>query len=148
MDASNLASFYDSHIDEIFCVKQIGLESAMTLKKYLNFTKMSSDSNFTVASWFLGNVLVKSYFNTQCLPPSECNEIYGCLLREDMGEWNMIKLLIKIVKRPSKNIPTLSSFYILMTVAFIEGKNRKSSSPKIFYSFFHNDSLQTSVCMH
>ena len=33
-DASNLASFYGSHIDEIVCVKQIGLESAMTLKKY------------------------------------------------------------------------------------------------------------------
>ena len=33
-DVSNLASFYGSHIDEIVCVKQIGLGSAMTLKKY------------------------------------------------------------------------------------------------------------------
>ena len=47
-----------------------------------------------------------------------------------MGEWNMMKLLIKIVKRPSSNI---SSFYILIlkTVASIEGKKRKSSSPKL-----------------
>ena len=30
---------------------------------------MSSDFNFTVKSWFLGNVRVKPYFNTQCLPP-------------------------------------------------------------------------------
>ena len=30
---------------------------------------MSSDFNFTVTSWFLGNVCVKPYFNTQCLPP-------------------------------------------------------------------------------
>ena len=27
---------------------------------------MSSDFNFTVTSWFLGNVLVKPYFNAQC----------------------------------------------------------------------------------
>ena len=29
---------------------------------------MSSDINFDVASWFLGNFLVKPYFNTQCPP--------------------------------------------------------------------------------
>ena len=33
-DASNLASFYGSHIDVIVCVKQIDLGSARTLKKY------------------------------------------------------------------------------------------------------------------
>ena len=27
---------------------------------------MSSDFNFTVTSWFLGNIRVKPYFNTQC----------------------------------------------------------------------------------
>ena len=27
---------------------------------------MSSDFSFTATSWFLGNVLVKPYFNTQC----------------------------------------------------------------------------------
>ena len=30
---------------------------------------MSSDFNFTVTSWFLGNVRVKPYFNTQCPRP-------------------------------------------------------------------------------
>ena len=49
-DASNLASFYDSSIDVILCVKQIGLGSARTLKKYYNFIKISSDFNFTVTS--------------------------------------------------------------------------------------------------
>ena len=29
---------------------------------------MSSDFNFTVTTWFLGNVGVKPYFNTQCPP--------------------------------------------------------------------------------
>ena len=33
-DASNLASFYGSHIDEIVCVKKIDFGSARTLKKY------------------------------------------------------------------------------------------------------------------
>ena len=28
--------------------------------------KMSSDTNFTVTSWFLRNVHIKPYFNTQC----------------------------------------------------------------------------------
>ena len=32
---------------------------------------MSSDFNFTVTSWFLGNVHVKPYFNTKWLPPSK-----------------------------------------------------------------------------
>ena len=32
--ASNLVSFHGSHIDGIVCVKQIGLGSARTLKKY------------------------------------------------------------------------------------------------------------------
>ena len=49
-DASNLASFYGSHIDGMVCVKQIGSGSARTLKKYYNFIKMSSDFNFTVTS--------------------------------------------------------------------------------------------------
>jgi hypothetical protein len=31
-DASNLAYFYGSHIDGIFCVNQIGFGSARTLK--------------------------------------------------------------------------------------------------------------------
>ena len=42
---------------------------ARTLKKYQSFIKMSSDFNFTVTSWFLGNVHIKSYLNKQCLPP-------------------------------------------------------------------------------
>ena len=33
-DASNIASFYGSHIDGIVCMKQIDLESAKILKKY------------------------------------------------------------------------------------------------------------------
>ena len=33
-DASNLASFYGSHIDGVVCVKHIDLGSAKTLKKY------------------------------------------------------------------------------------------------------------------
>ena len=33
-DASNLGSFYGSHIDRIICVKQIGLGLARTLNKY------------------------------------------------------------------------------------------------------------------
>ena len=33
-DASNLASFYSSHIDGIICVEQIGLGLARILKKY------------------------------------------------------------------------------------------------------------------
>ena len=38
------------------------------LKFYKN--EQNSDFNFTVISWFLGNVRVKPYFNTQCpLPP-------------------------------------------------------------------------------
>ena len=49
-DALNLASFYDSHIDGIICVKQIGLGLARTLKKYLKILKMSSDFNFTIIS--------------------------------------------------------------------------------------------------
>ena len=32
--ASNLASFYGSHIDEIICVKHIGSGSAMTIREY------------------------------------------------------------------------------------------------------------------
>ena len=48
-DASNLASFYGSDIDGIVCVKHIGLGLA------------SSDFNFTVTSWFLGNVCIKPY---------------------------------------------------------------------------------------
>ena len=64
-DASNLASFYCSHIDGIVCVKQIGLGLAKTLKKCKNFVRMSSDFNFTVVSRFLGNVCVKPCFNTQ-----------------------------------------------------------------------------------
>ena len=35
-DASNLASFYGSHIDGMVCVKQIDLGSKRTLKIYLN----------------------------------------------------------------------------------------------------------------
>ena len=63
-NASNLDSFYGSHIDGILCVKQIDFGSARTLNKYWNLIKMSSDFNFTVTSWFLGNVHVKAYFNT------------------------------------------------------------------------------------
>ena len=48
-DASNIASFYGSHIDGIVCVKQIGLGLARTLKKYY-FIKMSSDFDFNVTS--------------------------------------------------------------------------------------------------
>ena len=48
--ASNLASFYDSHIDGIVPVKQIDLELARRLKKYENFIKMSSDFNITISS--------------------------------------------------------------------------------------------------
>ena len=35
-DASNLASFYGSHIDGMVCVKQIDLRSARTSKFYKN----------------------------------------------------------------------------------------------------------------
>ena len=38
-------------------------------KKYLNFIKMSSDFDFTVTSWFLGNICIKPHFNTQCPHP-------------------------------------------------------------------------------
>ena len=42
------------------------LEVTRTLKKSKNVIKMSSDFNLTVTSWFLGNVRLKPYFNTQC----------------------------------------------------------------------------------
>ena len=45
-----LSFFYGSHIDEIVCVEQIGLESAMTLKKYYFLNRISSVFNFTVTS--------------------------------------------------------------------------------------------------
>ena len=69
-DSSNIASFYGLHIDGIICEKQIGLGLA---KKYWNFMKISSDCYFTVKTWFLENVHVNPYFNTQwrgckCVP--------------------------------------------------------------------------------
>ena len=47
----------------IIWVKHIGLGLARTSKKYLNFIKMSSNVNFTVTLWFLGNIRIKPYFN-------------------------------------------------------------------------------------
>ena len=40
---------------------------------------MSSDFNFTVTSGFLGNVLVKPYFNTQCPSPQFDPTIHNSL---------------------------------------------------------------------
>ena len=71
-----LKFFYSSHIDGIICVKQIGLGLIGTLKKYLNRIKISSDINFIVTSWFLGNVRVKPYSNTQCLG-NQCKQKAG-----------------------------------------------------------------------
>ena len=42
---------------------------ARILKKYKKFINMSSDFDFTVTSWFLGNVHEKPYFMTQCPAP-------------------------------------------------------------------------------
>ena len=60
-DASNLAYFFGSHIDGIVWVKQFSLGSART--KIL--LKISSDFNFTVTSWWIGNDRVKPYFIPQ-----------------------------------------------------------------------------------
>mgnify|MGYP001340429535 CR=1 FL=1 len=49
-DASNVASFYSTAIDEIIKVKQIGFVLARTITEYQKFINMSSDFNFTVTS--------------------------------------------------------------------------------------------------
>ena len=58
----------------------LGVCTARTLKKYKNFVKMSSDFHFTVKSWFLGNVCVKTYFNTQCSGYFRVEQL-------DLGNW-------------------------------------------------------------
>ena len=68
MDASNVASFYVMYY----------ILMARTLKNYKNFIKVTSDFDFTVTSWFLGNVRLKPYFNTQCSPiPPIFRPAYG-----------------------------------------------------------------------
>jgi len=49
---------------------QTVLGSARTLKERYCFIKMNLDFNFTVSSWFLGNVHVKPYFNTHFPAPA------------------------------------------------------------------------------
>ena len=66
-------SFFMVHtLMELFVWKRLAWGRQGHLKKYYNLKKNSSDFNFTVPTWFLGNVLVKPYtfHNTQCpLPP-------------------------------------------------------------------------------
>ena len=51
------------------CMGKISLGSARVLKKHLTLIEMSSDFNFTVASWFLGNVHVKPISTHSATPP-------------------------------------------------------------------------------
>ena len=62
---------------------------------------MSSDFNFTVTSWFLGNVRVKPYFNTQwygnrmCAVTTVFNQlkqitIFLTLLKTKVGDYGVM----------------------------------------------------------
>ena len=47
------------HNNRIVCMEKISLGLARVLINYQNLIEMSSDFNFTVASWFPGNVHIK-----------------------------------------------------------------------------------------
>ena len=113
-DSSNLASFYGSYINGIVCEKKIGLEPARTLKKYWNFLKMSSDINFTVTSWFLGNVFEKPYFNTQC--PDLDNSVHPVVTSG--GQIMPKKLLFYILPGFSK-LPTTLYIGVAHVAVFV-----------------------------
>ena len=102
--------------------------------------KMSSVIYFNVASWFLGNVWVKPYFNTQS-PPRRFSELPSALNSIVLQRTIWENKLQKLWRRPTTSY-VYDPNHSAHCFKFIKKRVVKSPS----YKYWNNYEMRTLIC--